>query len=142
MNNKFTIIICTLNNAQTIKNLLDKLYEDLSQYEIMVIDASSEDDTRKIVEEYKNIKLFKLERKGKLQQIKFAISITKTTYFALIDADDSIERIDLIHAFEYIKINELDGVQFKTTSKIELNNYWQNVWRAYFDTIYTLLQFF
>lgn len=136
MESKFTIIICTLNNALTIANLLDKLHKNMSKYEIIVIDASSEDETREIVEKYEYIKLFKVDRKGKLQQLKLAISLTNTTYFSLIDADDSIERDDLINVFELIQKENLDGVQFKTTSKIESNNYWQNVWRTYFDTIY------
>jgi hypothetical protein len=65
-----------------------------------------------------------------------AIKIINTQYFSFIDADDLIYSDDIIKALEYLKINNLHGVQFKTTSRILNNNYWQKVWSAYFETIY------
>lgn len=136
MKKELTIIICTLNEEANIKFLLDSLQSNTNHYDIVVIDGGSTDKTREIVEKYSNVKFVIKKGGGLLFQRMHAIKIIDTIYFSFIDADDLVHSSDIIKALEYLKINNLDGVQFKTTSRIIKNNYWQNVWSAYFETIY------
>ena len=136
MNKELTIIICTLNGEKTIKNLLDKLQVNTKHYDIIIVDGGSGDKTKEIAQNFSCIKFVTKEGIGLLLQRMYAIEIINTEYFSFIDQDDLIDSGDIVKALEYLKINNLDGVQFKTTSRILNNNYWQKVWAAYFETIY------
>jgi len=136
MKKDLTIIICTLNEEKNIGILLDNLYQKIDHYEILLIDADSEDNTRNIANLFPEIKVFNQGKIGLLFQRMFAISITKTEFFSFIDADDLIEPQNIIDALQYLKQNKLDGIQFKTTSRVINDNFWQNVWASYFKTIY------
>ena len=55
---KISIIIPTRNRAQNLKTLLEKISEQTvpsEQYEVLVIDNGSEDDTKAVCQEYKKI---------------------------------------------------------------------------------------
>lgn len=136
MKTGLSIIICTLNEEKNIGNILDELVSIQGVHNILIIDGGSVDRTKEITEKYEKVKFVLKANVGLLRQRIHAIDIIDTEYFAFIDADDLISSKDLNSAFEYLKMNNLDGVQFKTTSRIQNNNYWQKVWAAYFKLIY------
>jgi glycosyltransferase involved in cell wall biosynthesis len=136
MNNKLTIIICTLNEETNLKNILENLNKNNINFKIIIIDGDSKDNTKEVAEKYKNVKFINTGKIGLLFSRIYAINIIETEYFAFIDADDLIESNDILLAYNYLINNNLDGIQFKTTSRILKNNYWQKVWAAYFRTIY------
>lgn len=136
MNKELSIIICTLNEEQNIKILLDELQYHINDYDVVVVDGGSIDKTKEIVETFTNVRFEEKKGVGLLFQRIHAVSIINTEYFAFVDADDFILAIDLVRALEFIKLNKLDGLQFRTTSRIQNNNYWQKVWAAYFENIY------
>jgi glycosyltransferase involved in cell wall biosynthesis len=136
MNNKLTIIICTLNEESNLKNILENLNKNNNNFKIIIIDGDSKDNTKEVAEKYKNVKFINTGKIGLLFSRIYAINIIETEYFAFIDADDLIESNDILLAYNYLINNNLDGIQFKTTSRILKNNYWQKVWAAYFRTIY------
>jgi len=133
---KLTIIICTLNGEKTIKDLLDNLQINIKYYDIIIVDGGSTDKTKEIALNFSSIKFINKEYVGLLLQRMHALEIIKTEYFSFIDQDDLIDPVDIVKALDYLILNNLDGVQFKTTSRIQDDNYWQKVWAAYFETIY------
>ena len=133
---KLTIIICTLNEEVNIKYLLEVLYPGINYYDILIVDGGSKDNTQKICAQYEDIRFVTKFDIGLLFQRIHAIDIIDTEYFAFVDADDAIDFNDFPKALSYLIENNLDGVQFRTTSRIMNDNYWQNVWSAYFGTIY------
>jgi glycosyltransferase involved in cell wall biosynthesis len=65
----FSIIIPTYNRADKLTTCIDKIYEsilDEKEFEILVIDDGSTDNTEEIINEYKkeNLKYFKQQNKG------------------------------------------------------------------------------
>ena len=52
---KLSVVVCTYNRCQLLKTCLDSLVNQTlphSEYEIIVIDNNSTDDTQKFVQEY------------------------------------------------------------------------------------------
>lgn len=136
MEKDLTLIICTLNEEKNLKPILNALISNTQYYEIIIVDGGSVDKTREIAESFNNISFVTREGVGLLFQRMYGIQLAKTKYFAFIDADDLISSNDIINGLIYLKENHLDGIQFKTTSRVLNNNYWQKVWAAYFNTIY------
>jgi glycosyltransferase involved in cell wall biosynthesis len=136
MKKDLTLIICTLNEEENLEFILNALTVNTQDYDIIIVDGGSIDKTREIAESYSDVKFVTRKGVGLLFQRMYGIQITNTKYFAFIDADDLISSADIIKGLLYLKINHLDGIQFKTTSRVLNNNYWQKVWAAYFKTIY------
>ena len=79
----------TYNNAKYIKQAIESIYaQNYDNIEIIVVDDGSTDNTKEIVQQYKDIKYFYIEHKG----IPFARNIVlekaKGEYIAILDSDD------------------------------------------------------
>lgn len=89
---KVSIMVLTYNRSnmlkQTIKSILEQTYKD---FELLIIDNYSKDDTEKVVKNIKDprIKYFK-NRNGGLLAVNrnFAIKNSKGEYIAICDDDD------------------------------------------------------
>jgi glycosyltransferase involved in cell wall biosynthesis len=87
---KITIIICTYNMkkyiCESIDSVLSQTYRD---YEIVVVDDGSTDNTRDILKKYDSkIKYLYQENSGQAKARMLALSESRGKYIALIDADD------------------------------------------------------
>lgn len=89
---RFSVIIPTYNDAgyilQSIESVLNQTYCD---YEIIVVDDGSTDDTKKLLEPYINdekIKYIYQKNKGLASARNTGISYSQGRYIALLDADD------------------------------------------------------
>src|SRR5450830_1711225 len=95
MNNKISIIIPTWNEEGNIKFLIEHIDWELKQnnieYEIIVIDDHSTDQTQKIVGSIKNLYPVSLHVKkgnqGKAQSLLEGFSLAKYDLICMIDAD-------------------------------------------------------
>jgi len=88
-----TLMIMTYNEEKTIeKKIKNALEQNYPKYklQIMVVDSGSTDNTRKIVEKYKNdgVELIKQEeRKGKASGINFGLNFVKNDIVIITDAN-------------------------------------------------------
>jgi glycosyltransferase involved in cell wall biosynthesis len=94
MNNKLSIVICSYNRAsyigKAIKSILDQTFSD---FEVIIIDDCSKDNTENIVKELikkdSRIKYYKNEENlGISKSRNRGISLSNGEYIAMLDSDD------------------------------------------------------
>jgi glycosyltransferase involved in cell wall biosynthesis len=109
---KFSIIIPTLNEEKYIEGLLDSLASQIfKDFEVLVIDARSEDRTKEKVLEYKkklNIKFIKSPTRGVGFQRNYGAGLAKCDDLIFFDADITIEKDFLEKITRYLESNETD----------------------------------
>jgi glycosyltransferase involved in cell wall biosynthesis len=92
---KLSLLIPTRNSGNTVSRCLDSIVAaHFSDYEIVVYDSSSTDDTIEIVNRYKSllpITVIANMPKGICKARKSLIEASNGEYLAFIDADDSVE---------------------------------------------------
>ena len=95
-----SIVIPTLNSGKYLKQTLDSIFmQDMSGYEVIVIDGFSEDDTQRILREYglrfnaSNDKLrwYFMDRQGQVPAINYGLSMAKGDILTFINSDDTYE---------------------------------------------------
>ena len=128
----FSIIIPTYNEANFLKKALDSiLKQSFKNYEIIVIDNYSKDNTAKIISNFKNkkIKYFKKKNFGVIAKSRnLGIKKAKGKWIALLDSDDSWfpQRLEIIKKFITKQINH----KVFCTAEIILNeNNKTHLWR-------------
>lgn len=125
MKHKFSLIIPAYNVEKYIKKCLDSvLNQTYNNYEIIIINDGSTDNTSKILESYKSnkkIKLINQENKGLSSARNTGVSNAKGDYILFIDSDDFIEKELLETLNKTIKDEDLIRFQIRTldeTNKI------------------------
>ena len=88
---KVSVIIPTYNSAQYIRkavqSVFDQTYKD---YEVIVVDDGSTDNTREIIKQYEGrIKYFFQENKGSALARNQAIKLSQGELIAFLDSDDT-----------------------------------------------------
>lgn len=113
MNNLVSVIIPTYNNAQFVCDAIDSvLAQTYKNYEILLVDDGSMDNTRKVVEKYdgKQIRYIYQENKGLAGARNTGIKASRGELIAFLDADDmwlpeKLERqVSLINGFPNVGI--------------------------------------
>lgn len=92
---KISVIVVTYNEEKNIKNCLDSLINleyPIEDYEIIVIDGNSEDNTKSIVLSYNNVKFFSNVDKFTASNRNYGIKNAKYDYVAFTDADCIVPR--------------------------------------------------
>ena len=125
MKHKFSLIIPAYNVEKYIKKCLDSvLNQTYNNYEIIIINDGSTDNTSKILESYKSnkkIKIINQENKGLSNARNTGVSNAKGDYILFIDSDDFIEKELLETLNKTIKDEDLIRFQIRTldeTNKI------------------------
>lgn len=86
---KFSIIIPTRNVEKYIKKCLDSvLNQTFKDFEIIVVDDNSTDNTKNIIKKYKQVKLIEEKTIGVSEARNIAIKEAKGEYLAFLDSDD------------------------------------------------------
>lgn len=70
---------------EAIESVLNQTYKDI---ELVVVDDGSNDNTRKIVEKYKDVIYIYQENKGQGSARNLGIEVSKGEYLAFLDSDD------------------------------------------------------
>ena len=84
-----SIMMPTYNNAKYIKQAIESIYaQNYDNIEIIVVDDGSTDNTKEIVQQYKDIKYFYIEHKGISVARNTALEKSKGEYIAFLDSDD------------------------------------------------------
>lgn len=89
---KISIIIPTYNSASTLRKVLESIFQQTYQnFEIIILDSYSKDNTMSIVKEFKSkkIRVIKISKNKKLSYVRF-VGITRANgqYIAFLDSDD------------------------------------------------------
>lgn len=117
----FSIVIPTYNRANYIKRAIHcVLRQSFKDFEIIVVDNNSKDNTQLIVKNFENEKIFYFKNKkniGAIANIKKAIQYAKGKYIMLHGDDDFIIDDDTLiqvyslfkkHAFGFARLNYLN----------------------------------
>ncbi|MFL9834770.1 glycosyltransferase family A protein [Chryseobacterium terrae] len=95
---ELTIFTPTFNRAYILPQLFDSLLAQTSKnFEWLIIDDGSSDNTKELIEDFKNKADFKIayiyqENQGKHVAINTALNHIKTAYFATVDSDDFVQK--------------------------------------------------
>ncbi len=121
-----SVIIPCYNCEKTIKNTISSvLNQTYTDYEIIIIDDLSRDDTEKICREitklYSNVEYFKLDKNsgGPSYPSNFGVSKANGEYIAFLDHDDVWLPTKLEKQINLIKRDRLDMVSCNTISVID-----------------------
>lgn len=126
---KLSIIIPCYNAEKHITRCLKSIVNqgfDTIDYEIIIIDDGSTDNSVKVIEDfnntYKNILLFKQQNQGQGVARNKGIGLAKGDYVYFIDADDYLAHNSLNVIFKHGITHKLDVIGFNTliTHEIDL----------------------
>ncbi len=102
----FSVIIPTYNRSSVIyravKSVLNQTFND---YELIVVDDGSTDDTSLLLEGFSRIKYFKTLNKGVSAARNFGVEKSTGQYIAFLDSDDEWLPEKLLIQFDYIQSN-------------------------------------
>lgn len=91
-NNKLiSVIIPTYNRGKTLKRTIDSVIEQTYQnYEIIVVDDGSTDNTEEIVKQYNNHRITYVKQTNQGAQVarNYGLSLAKGEYVSFLDSDD------------------------------------------------------
>ncbi len=91
---KFSIIICTYNMADCIKNAINSILEqDFNNYEIIIVNDCSNDNTTKLIKQIGNPKIKLINNKvniGLGASRNIGVEKAKGEYILYLDADDTL----------------------------------------------------
>jgi glycosyltransferase involved in cell wall biosynthesis len=89
----FSVIIATFNRSALIKQAIDSVFnQSFDEFELIVVDDGSSDDTRQVVNSYSDIRLHYhyIENSGVSAARNFGVSKSKGKYLVFLDSDDSL----------------------------------------------------
>ncbi len=104
----FSIITPTYNRADTIKTTIESvLNQDFENFEYIIVDDGSTDDTEGVVESYKDprIRYFKKQNGERGAARNYGISKARGTYICYLDSDDVYYKNHLNEAKNFISDN-------------------------------------
>lgn len=86
---KISIITVCFNSEKTIRDTIESvLKQTYKNYEYIIVDGKSSDNTLNIINEYKNIKLISEKDKGFYDALNKGINIATGDIIGIINADD------------------------------------------------------
>ena len=126
---KFSVVVPTHSNEKTIKRLVRSAQnQNFSDFEIIIIDDYSEDNTVKIIEELiiedKRIKIIKNKiNRGTLYSRCIGTLESKGSYILSIDSDDMFLNNDVFYSLsEEIDKTNVDIIRFRGIETFNLKN--------------------
>jgi glycosyltransferase involved in cell wall biosynthesis len=124
-----SVIVCTLNEEDNIRACIEAILLE-NPYEIIIVDAESEDNTLNQILGLPKIKIINAGKKGLLYQRLSGVKVANCKIISFIDADDFIELGSLRENYFFMLENNLDGVMFQIKSLNE-NDYFQCGWSVH-----------
>lgn len=114
---KYSIIIPVYNAANFISRCLDSaINQNFDDYEIIIVNDGSTDNSESIINSYKNnkIKYFHKKNGGVSDARNYGISKVSSEYFLFLDADDYIET-NLLSSVNKVINKDIDVLSFNMT---------------------------
>ena len=127
----FSVVIPIFNGAKYIGECLDSLYsQNFNDFEIIVINDGSTDESEKIVKEYsnnhRNLKLVTIENSGPYLARKKGIELCNGKYICFVDCDDIVTN-DYFSVLSNAAISNADIISFniliedKTSKQVKIS---------------------
>jgi len=120
----FSVIIPTYNRASLISRAIESVIsQTFEEWELVVIDDGSTDDTKSVVEKYKDdrIKYFYQENKERSAARNKGIELSSGDYICFLDSDDYYKDNHLYDFFDSIKNTDFPEAMFYCNA-LEDNN--------------------
>ncbi len=132
---KYSVIIPTLNEEKYLPSVLEQLINIDEDFEIIVADGGSSDDTLNTAENF-NVKICKGE-KGKGLQLNNGAKCSSGKVLIFLHADTFLPENAFNLINEYMFIKKINIATFKM--KFDIENYLMKVysWFTKFDSIFT-----
>ena len=116
LNPEITVYITNFNYAKFLRKSINSvLGQSFKSFEIIIIDDGSVDNSKKIIQKYKNnkkIRFFFHQNKGLIKSNNFAIKVSKGKYILRLDADDFLEQNALLVLYNEINRSEKIGLVY------------------------------
>ena len=114
---KLSIIVPIYNVAPYLRKCVDSLLaQDISDYEIILVDDGSPDECQQIcdqyAEQYSNIKVIHQANAGLSAARNTGIAVAKGEYICFVDSDDYSEDNGLSTLMEQVEREQLDVLRF------------------------------
>lgn len=117
---KVSIVITTYNEREFIKKAIQSALNQTlprSDYEVIVVDDGSTDDTKSIVEklideEALNVRLFSKKNGGTASARNFGISKSKAPIVSFLDGDDTYNSRKIEASLNYMNMGESVGIVY------------------------------
>lgn len=113
MKNKLTFIIVTWNNNNTIIECLDSIYKNCKEFEVVIVDNNSTDETINLIKEkrYKNCNLIVLEENvGFAKGNNIGLEQVKTEYICYLNPDTILLEDIIIPSIKVLDDNKNIGL--------------------------------
>ena len=127
---KISIIIPTYNSASTLRKALKSIFQQTyKNFEVIIMDSYSTDNTLDIVREFKSkkIRIMHISKNKRLSYVRF-VGITKAAgkYIAFLDSDDVWDRKKLKTQLTLMGKQKFSSTAFnlvKKHKKLKINNF-------------------
>lgn len=120
-----SVVIPTYNEEKVIGECLDSLQnQSIKDFEIIIVDDGSSDNTPDIVSKYKNILLLRQNHQGPAMARNLGASHAKGKILVFVDADMAFDKNFLKNLTRPIAEGKVKG----TFSKEEYVKNWNNIW--------------
>ncbi len=117
MDKKISIILSTYNEAPIIKNTIDKLFSNINNVEIVLVDDNSTDGTLEVIEKIKNnnLKIFSRKSRGLASAFLLGMINTNGNYIGWTDSNmpqlvfhfkqmvEKLEKYDVVILSRYVE---------------------------------------
>jgi glycosyltransferase involved in cell wall biosynthesis len=126
-----SIILSTHNQDKYISEAIESvLAQTFKDYELIIINDASTDDTQKIIDNYSTsnhkIKSYKTDDIGLSRTRNFGVSHSSGQYLLFLDGDDKIHPEFLINVWNVIKENPEIGFVYTDTQHFDgANTFWE-----------------
>lgn len=111
---KLSIVVPAYNVEKYIERCINSMINYDYDYEIIIINDGSTDNTLNVVEKYrnlKNIKIISQRNKGLSYARNVGIKNAEGEYISFIDSDDFVDLKEMINLVEEAILNKLDIIQ-------------------------------
>lgn len=100
----FSVIVVTYNRAHYLKDALDSIQrQSFKDYEVILVDDGSTDNTKDIVEQYKGVRYIYQEHGGISKARNTAVRAAKGKWIATLDSDDLWKEEKLQKQVDYLE---------------------------------------
>lgn len=139
-----SIIVPVYNVEKYLERCIDSLIDqdlDVEDYEIIMVNDGSIDDSQKIaerlVDKYSNVSLYYQENRGLSGARNTGMRHAKGNYFLFVDSDDYLEKNCLKHLIDVSLENNLDICHFSLISVRDWGTFRGKIGSLKYNTLYS-----
>lgn len=126
---KISIIVPAYNEANTIRRVLESLLQldyPKDQFEVIMIDDGSTDDTYKIAQEFFQVRSFTKKNGGKGSAVNLGIEKAQEEFIVILDADSFVSKNALKTMIGYFENSQVMAVT-PTLKVYNPKGFWQRI---------------